>query len=199
MANNLLFIVLVVAGVLLLTGGLTGNLAYRLPYRTPTYDTTTTTRVSTTTTDTAIAPQTSTTQALSPLEQSQEARLTKLQTQVSALTTQLTTAQTKLGTVNNNLNGLAGALGATSGNLLNLWANFKPGGTQEMFLAGGYECKPADPNFKSCTGTCAPATGGVCAPGDFFSDNQNDCLNAGYSTTPCPIPDGVDDGCYCGD
>lgn len=81
MANNLLFIVLVVAGVLLLTGGLTGNLAYRMPYyKTPTYISTTDT--------TAIAPQTTTTttaQQLSLWEQKQETRITNLQTQVQTL------------------------------------------------------------------------------------------------------------------
>lgn len=102
MANNLLFIVLVVAGVLLLSGGLTGG-AIRTPvlkYRyygdtsvAPTYPTTAPTSGTSSSYGVDIAPTTqlrqttplTPTTSISQLEQSQDTKIASLQQQYSSL------------------------------------------------------------------------------------------------------------------
>lgn len=88
MANNNLLLILVVIGVLLLSGGFTGN-AIRLPYRTPTYST------STTPTDSALAPQVTT--------QTQCPTAPATNQQLNTLLAQLSTTQRMIVSIQKNM------------------------------------------------------------------------------------------------
>ena len=128
----------------------------------------------------------------------QKAQIQQLQ-YTANIPTQLKELDTKVSTLSSQLKGIAGAFEVTRNDLLNHIGNEEIANleTPEPEPLAAYSCLPQDPNFKVCGGTCNPTTQGTCKSGDFFSDDYAFCTRKGWTTTPCPEPDGVYDGCYC--